>query len=131
MGEVFLAQSKSYISSKNQVAHMAPFLIFILASVLNAATSASLGNNTDPTPTITAQPGPSPSPSSASPASPASPVPTTATPMPPPTPTTGLIDQVEGDYVQSSPPASNDWHYVSISKKEENVFTWKNKAGVE
>merc|ERR1711934_1246767 len=50
---------------------------------------------------------------------------------PPPTPTTGLIDQVEGDYVQSSPPASNDWHYVSISKKEENVFTWKNKAGVE
>merc|ERR1712055_1097235 len=62
MGEVFLAQSKSYISSKNQVAHMAPFLIFILASVLNAATSASLGNNTDPTLTITAQPGPSPSP---------------------------------------------------------------------
>ena len=43
----------------------------------------------------------------------------------------GLINQVEGDYVQSSPPASNDWHYVSISKKEENVFTWKNKAGVE
>merc|ERR1719222_1836629 len=50
---------------------------------------------------------------------------------PPPTPTTGLIEQVEGDYVQSSPPASNDWHYVRISKKEENVFTWKNKAGVE
>merc|ERR1712203_80819 len=105
------------ISSKNQVAHMAPFLIFILASVLNAATSASLGNNT----------GPSTSPS---PASPASPVPTKATPMPPPTPTTGLIDQVEGNYVQSSPPASNDWHYVSISKKED-VFPWKTKAGVE
>ena len=43
----------------------------------------------------------------------------------------GLIDQVEGDYVQSSPPASNDWHYVSIIKKKENVFTWRNKAGVE
>merc|ERR1712055_575262 len=56
---------------------------------------------------------------------------TDGTPPSPPTPTTGLIDQVEGDYVQSSPPASNDWHYVSISKKEENVFTWKNKAGVE
>jgi len=35
---------------------MAPFLIFILASLLNAATSASLGNNTDPTLTITAKP---------------------------------------------------------------------------
>jgi len=46
-------------------------------------------------------------------------------------PTTGLIDQVEGEYVQTQPPASNDWHYVSISKKEENIFTWKNKAGVE
>merc|ERR1711934_525870 len=55
---------------------------------------------------------------------------TDGTPPSPPTPTTGLIDQVEGDYVQSSPPASNDWHYVSICKKEENVFTWKNKAGV-
>ena len=35
---------------------MAPFLIFILASILNLATSASLGNNTDPTLTITAKP---------------------------------------------------------------------------
>ena len=26
---------------------------------------------------------------------------------------------------------SNDWHYVTISKRNENVFTWKNKAGVE
>merc|ERR1712098_683973 len=45
--------------------------------------------------------------------------------------TAGLIDRVEGDYVQTSPPASNEWHYVRISKKKENVFTWKNKAGVE
>ena len=29
------------------------------------------------------------------------------------------------------PPPSNDWHYVTISKKEEKIFTWKNKAGVE
>ena len=26
---------------------------------------------------------------------------------------------------------SNDWHYVTISKKNENVFIWKNRAGVE
>jgi len=31
--------------------------------------------------------------------------------------TAGLIDQVEGDYVQTSPPASNERHYVRISKK--------------
>ena len=40
---------------------------------------------------------------------------------------------VEGDYVQSSPPPSNDWHYVSIRGQSgsENLFSWKNKAGVE
>ena len=40
---------------------------------------------------------------------------------------------VEGDYVQSSPPPSNDWHYVSIRAQSgsENLFSWKNKAGVE
>merc|ERR1712055_1105490 len=44
-----------------------------------------------------------------------------------------LVKRMYGctDGTQPSPPASNDWHYVSISKKEENVFTWKNKAGVE
>ena len=39
----------------------------------------------------------------------------------------------EGDYVQSSPPPSNDWHYVSIRGQSgsENLFSWKNKAGIE
>jgi hypothetical protein len=45
----------------------------------------------------------------------------------------GLNHMVEGDYVQSSPPPSNDWHYVSIRAQSgsENLFSWKNKAGVE
>ena len=45
----------------------------------------------------------------------------------------GFKDKVEGDYVQTSPPASNDWHYVSIRGQisSQNIFTWKNKAGVE
>merc|ERR1712025_278543 len=38
-------------------------------------------------------------------------------------------DLVEGDYVRS--PVTNDWHYVSIRRKSENVFTWKNKADVQ
>ena len=35
--------------------------------------------------------------------------------------------------MQSSPPPSNEWHYVTISKKvgSQNIFTWRNKAGVE
>ena len=35
--------------------------------------------------------------------------------------------------MQISPPASNDWHYMSIKEKisSQNIFTWKNKAGVE
>ena len=34
-------------------------------------------------------------------------------------------------YTQVHTSHSNDWHYVTISKRNENVFTWKNKAGVE
>ena len=34
-------------------------------------------------------------------------------------------------YIQVHTSHSNDWHYVTISKRNENVFTWKNKAGVE
>jgi len=57
-------------------------------------------------------------------------VPTTPTPVRSPAPE--LLDIVEGDYVQSSPLPSNDWHYASISRSgAENSFTWKNKAGVE
>ena len=60
----------------------------------------------------------------------------------------GLKDQLEGEYectqytqvhtgtqvhryTQVHTSHSNDWHYVTISKRNENVFTWKNKAGVE
>merc|ERR1712037_77882 len=45
----------------------------------------------------------------------------------------GLKSIVEGNYVQSSPPPSNTWHYVSIRGQtgSENIFTWRNKAGVE
>ena len=44
----------------------------------------------------------------------------------------GIKGQVEGEYEQTSPPSSNDWHFVTISAKEGSgkVFTWKNKAGV-
>ena len=45
----------------------------------------------------------------------------------------GVEQLVSGDYEQTSPPASNDWHYVSIMKQtgSKNSFTWKNRAGVE
>ena len=33
--------------------------------------------------------------------------------------------------MQSSLPATNNWHYVSISKSKGNLYTWKNKAGIE
>ena len=35
--------------------------------------------------------------------------------------------------MQTSPEASNSWHYVSISRQKRslNFFTWKNKAGVK
>merc|ERR1712186_67445 len=50
-----------------------------------------------------------------------------------PTSNLGLKDIVEGDYMQTSPPASNDWHYVTIRGQisSQNIFTWRNKAGVE
>jgi len=45
----------------------------------------------------------------------------------------GLKQLIEGSYEQSSTPPSNDWHYVNIrcQNGSENIFTWKNKAGVE
>merc|ERR1711872_906362 len=84
----------------------------------------------------------SPSPSSSSPApnsftspSPSSPSSKTTSPAPPsprPTPSTGVKEKVEGDYEQTSPPSSNDWHFVKITAKpgSDKVFIWKNKAGV-
>merc|ERR1711928_204134 len=51
---------------------------------------------------------------------------------PRPTPSTGVKEKVEGDYEQTSPPSSNDWHFVKITAKpgSDKVFIWKNKAGV-
>merc|ERR1711872_1078208 len=51
---------------------------------------------------------------------------------PRPTPSTGIKAKVEGDYEQTSPPSSNDWHFVKITAKpgSDKVFIWKNKAGV-
>merc|ERR1712013_59131 len=62
-------------------------------------------------------------PSQATPPSPSSPR---------PTPSTGIKERVEGDYEQTSPPSSNDWHFVKITAKpgSDKVFIWKNKAGV-
>merc|ERR1712013_516582 len=52
----------------------------------------------------------SPSPSSPRPSS------KTTSPAPPsPRPSTGIKERVEGDYEQTSPPSSNDWHFVKIT----------------
>merc|ERR1711973_624441 len=81
-------------------------------------------------------PRPSPSPSSQKPFSSPAPTPSpSASPFPSsprPTPSTGVKEKVEGDYEQTSPPSSNDWHFVKITAKpgSDKVFIWKNKAGV-
>merc|ERR1711973_203042 len=81
-------------------------------------------------------PRPSPSPSSekpfSSPAPTPSPSPSPFPSSPRPTPSTGVKEKVEGDYEQTSPPSSNDWHFVKITAKpgSDKVFIWKNKAGV-
>merc|ERR1711973_653290 len=81
-------------------------------------------------------PGPSPNRSSQKPFSSPAPTPSpSASPFPSsprPTPSTGVKKKVEGDYEQTSPPSSNDWHFVKITAKpgSDKVFIWKNKAGV-
>merc|ERR1712180_528483 len=81
-------------------------------------------------------PRPSPNRSSqkpfSSPAPTPSPTPSPFPSSPRPTPSTGVKEKVEGDYEQTSPPSSNDWHYVKITAKpgSDRVFIWKNKAGV-
>merc|ERR1711928_120348 len=97
-------------------------------------TSPAPNSFTSPSPS---SPRPSPSPSSPSSRT-SSPAPTTsssASPFPSsprPTPSTGVKEKVEGDYEQTSPPSSNDWHLVKITAKpgSDKVFIWKNKAGV-
>merc|ERR1712055_1243134 len=71
----------------------------------------------------------SPSSSSPAPNSFTSPSPSSPRPLP----STGVKEKVEGDYEQTSPPSSNDWHFVKITAKpgsDDKVFIWKNKAGV-
>merc|ERR1711973_166566 len=77
-------------------------------------------------------PRPSPSRSSQKPFSSPAPTPSSSPSSPRPTPLTGVKEKVEGDYEQTSPPSSNDWHFVKITAKpgSDKVFIWKNKAGV-
>merc|ERR1719513_382075 len=88
--------------------------------------------------TSPAPPSPRPSPNRSSqkpfssPAPTPSPSPSPFPSSPRPTPSTGIKERVEGDYEQTSPPSSNDWHFVKITAKpgSDKVFIWKNKAGV-
>merc|ERR1712055_311848 len=88
------------------------------------------------TSTAPSSPRPSPNRSSQKPFSSPAPTPSpSASPFPSsprPTPSTGVKEKVEGDYEQTSPPSSNDWHFVKITAKpgSDKVFIWKNKAGV-
>merc|ERR1711872_1098387 len=77
-------------------------------------------------------PRPSPSRSSQKPFSSPAPTPSSSPSSPRPTPLIGVKEKVEGDYEQTSPPSSNDWHFVKITAKpgSDKVFIWKNKAGV-
>merc|ERR1712212_630868 len=86
--------------------------------------SSPSSKTTSPAPS---SPRPSPSPSS-----PSSKMTSPAPSSPRPTPSTGVKEKVEGDYEQTSPPSSNDWHFVKITAKpgSDKVFIWKNKAGV-
>merc|ERR1711973_509676 len=100
---------------------------------LSPSPSSPSPKTTSPAPP---SPRPSPSPSSQKPFSSPAPTPSpSASPFPSsprPTPSTGVKEKVEGDYEQTSPPSSNDWHFVKITAKpgSDKVFIWKNKAEV-
>merc|ERR1711962_264950 len=85
--------------------------------------------------TVTPSPKPwtSPSPPLSSPSSASTPLPSASSSSPRPAPVSGTKEIVEGDYVQTLPEASNDWHYVKITAQpgSDKVFLWRNKAGVE
>merc|ERR1712240_819519 len=103
-------------------------------SFTSPSPSSPSPKTTSPAPST---PRPAPSPSSQKPFSSPAPTPSpSASPFPSsprPTPSTGIKEKVEGDYEQTSPPSSNDWHFVKITAKpgSDKVFIWKNKAGVE
>merc|ERR1711962_854331 len=100
-----------------------------------SSSSPAPNSFTSPSPS---SPRPPPSPSSSSqkpfssPASTPSPSPSPFPSSPRPTSSTGVKEKVEGDYEQTSPPSSNDGHFVKITAKpgSDKVFIWKNKAGV-
>merc|ERR1711872_1089727 len=110
------------------------------------SSSPSQNLSTSPSPSSPSPKTTSPAPSSPRPlpnrssqkpfSSPAPTLSPSASPFPSsprPTPSTGIKEKVEGDYEQTSPPSSNDWHFVKITVKpgSDKVFIWKNKAGVE
>merc|ERR1711973_147974 len=127
--------------------HLLLLLLPLFTSGLPTPTSSPPSQVTPPSPssprpssktTSPAPPSPRPSPnrSSQKPFSSSAPTPSpSASPFPSsprPTPSTGIKERVEGDYEQTSPPSSNDWHFVKITAKpgSDKVFIWKNKAGV-
>merc|ERR1711928_49926 len=89
-------------------------------------------SSSSPAPNSFTSPSPSSPRPSPSPAPTPSPSPSPFPSSPRPTPSTGINEKVEGDYEQTSPPSSNDWHFVKITAKpgSDKVFIWKNKAGV-
>merc|ERR1711973_762283 len=94
-------------------------------------TTVTSGPSSSPAPTSSpsqSPPSPRPTPTPAS-----TPLPSTSSSSPRPAPVSGTKGIVEGDYVQTSPEASNDWHYVKITAKpgSDKVFLWRNQAGVE
>merc|ERR1712055_181486 len=100
-----------------------------------APTSSPSASPSPSSPKTSPKPKPctSPSPSPSSPSSASTPLPSASSSSPRPTPVSGTKGIVEGDYVQTLPQASNDWHYVKITAKpgSDKVFLWRNKAGVE
>merc|ERR1712193_244742 len=121
--------------------HLLLLLLPLFTSGLPSPTSSPSSPSTPPSPSSPRPSPSSPRPSSSrSPQKPfSSPAPTPSPPASPfpssprPTPSTGVKEKVEGDYEQTSPPSSNDWHFVKITAKpgSDKVFIWKNKAGVE
>merc|ERR1711928_93766 len=126
--------------------HLLLLLLPLFTSGLPTPTSSPSSPSTPPSPSsprpCTSSPpsqklSPPPSSSSPAPNSFTSPAPSSPRPLPfpsspRPTSSTGVKEKVEGDYEQTSPPSSNDWHFVKITAKpgSDKVFIWKNKAGV-
>merc|ERR1712013_669460 len=117
--------------------HLLLLLLPLFTSGLPTPTSSPPSQATPPSPSsprpcTSSSPSQKLSPTSSSLAPTPSPSPSPFPSSPRPTPSTGIKERVEGDYEQTSPPSSNDWHFVKITAKpgSDKVFIWKNKAGV-